>query len=68
MAAIARVTGIAFTPEIGPRRPGDPPRVVASGERAARDLDWTMRHTLDEMVSSAWEARRAASPDPAGPS
>lgn len=60
MAAVARVTGIAFDPEIGPRRPGDPPRIVASGELAARDLGWAMRHTLDEMVQSAWDARRAA--------
>lgn len=60
MAAVARVTGIDFTPEIAPRRPGDPPRIVASGELAARDLDWKMRHTIDEMVKSAWDARRAA--------
>ncbi|MGE3193462.1 MAG: UDP-glucose 4-epimerase GalE [Microbacteriaceae bacterium] len=60
MAAVARVTGIAFTPEFAPRRPGDPPRIVASGELAARDLDWKMRHTIDEMVKSAWDARRAA--------
>ncbi len=60
MAAIARVTGIDFTPTIAPRRAGDPPRIVASGERAARDLDWRMRHTLDEMVASAWGARRNA--------
>ena len=25
-----------------------------------RDLDWKMRHTVDEMVSSAWHARKAA--------
>jgi len=61
MDAMARVTGIAFDPEIGPRRPGDPARIVASGELAARDLDWKMRHTLDEMVASAWAARTAAS-------
>ena len=60
MAAIARVTGKDFVPEVGPRRPGDPPRIVASGELAARDLDWKMRHSLDEMVASAWEARQAA--------
>jgi UDP-glucose 4-epimerase len=59
MAAMARVTGIAFTPEIGPRRPGDPARIVASGDLAARDLDWAMRHTIDDMVRSAWEARLA---------
>ena len=29
-------------------------------ELAARDLDWRMRHTVDEMVRSAWEAREAA--------
>ncbi|MBN9151036.1 MAG: UDP-glucose 4-epimerase GalE [Micrococcales bacterium] len=58
MAAIAEVTGIPFTPAIAPRRPGDPARIVASGELAARDLDWTMRHSLSEMVESAWAARR----------
>ena len=61
MSTVADVTGIAFTPEVGPRRAGDPARIVASGELAARDLDWKMRHTLDEMVRSAWEARQAAS-------
>ena len=60
MDAMARVTGIDFTPEIGPRRPGDPARIVATGELAARDLDWKMRHTIDEMVASAWSARKAA--------
>ena len=67
MDAVADVTGIAFTPEIAPRRPGDPARIVASGELAARDLDWRMRHTLREMVSSQWEAtRRAVEPSANG--
>ncbi|TPW73571.1 UDP-glucose 4-epimerase GalE [Schumannella sp. 10F1B-5-1] len=61
MAAMSRVTGIDFTPEIGPRRAGDPARIVAAGELAARDLDWEMRHSLDDMVASAWDARRGAS-------
>ena len=60
MDAMARVTGIDFTPEIGPRRAGDPDRIVATGELAARDLDWKNRYTVDEMVRSGWEARRAA--------
>jgi UDP-glucose 4-epimerase len=59
MAAAARVTGIAFEPERAPRRPGDPARIVASGDLAARDLDWRMRHSLDDMVASAWAARTA---------
>lgn len=57
MTAIADVTGIQFTPEVAPRRAGDPPRIVANGDRAARDLDWAMRHTLTDMVASAWQAQ-----------
>jgi UDP-glucose 4-epimerase len=56
MAAVARVTGTPFEPERRDRRPGDPARIVASGELAARDLDWKMRHDVDAMVSSAWQA------------
>jgi UDP-glucose 4-epimerase len=63
MRAVADATGIDFTPEVGPRRAGDPDRIVASGELAARDLGWKMRHSLAEMVESQWIAtRRAAEP------
>jgi UDP-glucose 4-epimerase len=58
MDAIADVTGVPFEPEIAPRRSGDPARIVASGELAARDLNWAMRHTLRDMVASAWEAQQ----------
>ena len=38
-----------------PRRPGDPPRLVASAEKAARELGWQPRHPkLEQIVSSAW--------------
>ncbi|HEX2894763.1 MAG TPA: UDP-glucose 4-epimerase GalE [Marmoricola sp.] len=60
MDAVREVTGVDFTPEVGPRRPGDPARIVASGELAGRDLDWAMRHDLRDMVASAWRARRQA--------
>jgi UDP-glucose 4-epimerase len=60
MAAAARVTGIDFSPVIKERRPGDPAVIVAEGRLAARDIDWQMRHTVDDMVRSAWEAREAA--------
>ncbi|QWT24256.1 UDP-glucose 4-epimerase GalE [Subtercola sp. PAMC28395] len=56
MTEMAGVTGIAFTPEVMPARPGDPARIVASGELASRDVDWAPRHTLRDMISSGWEA------------
>jgi UDP-glucose 4-epimerase len=56
MDAAARVTGKPFTAQVRERRPGDPARIVASGELAARDLGWAMRHDLDAMVESAWTA------------
>ncbi|MFI5509807.1 UDP-glucose 4-epimerase GalE [Mycobacterium sp. NPDC051804] len=60
MTAIREATGIEFEPTIKPRRPGDPARIVAAGDLAARDLDWRMRHSLGEMVASAWAARSQA--------
>lgn len=56
MTAVAEVTGIDFTPEIGPRRPGDPDRIVATGSLAREDLGWANRYSLQQMVRTAWEA------------
>ncbi|MET3963308.1 UDP-glucose 4-epimerase [Marmoricola sp. OAE513] len=60
MDAVREVSGIDFEPEIIPRRPGDPARIVADGKLAARDLDWQMRHDLRDMVASAWSSRQYA--------
>lgn len=58
MDTVREVSGIAFEPEVVPRRPGDPARIVADGTLAARDLDWAMRHTLHDMAESGWRARQ----------
>ena len=60
MNAVAEATGVAFTPRIAPRRPGDPPRIVATGELARRDLGWAPSGSVTEMVTSAWVARQHA--------
>ncbi|MCU1477211.1 MAG: galE [Subtercola sp.] len=62
MTEMAEVTGIPFTPEVLPPRPGDPARIVASGELAARDVGWMPRHTLHDMIASGWAAANHGAP------
>ena len=50
-----RVTGHPIPAEIHPRRPGDPAVLVASSQKAMRELGWKPRYTqLDEIVRTAW--------------
>ncbi|HYE92058.1 MAG TPA: UDP-glucose 4-epimerase GalE [Terriglobales bacterium] len=60
-----RVTGHPIPVRVGARRPGDPPRLVASSARAAAELAWRpTRQDLGTIVESAWRwmsgRRRAA--------
>ena len=42
------------------RRPGDPPRLVASSEKIRAELDWEPQHAeLEDIISSAWEWHRS---------
>ena len=51
-----RITGKKIPTEIGPRRPGDPPTLVASSEKVRKDLGWKpKRKKLETMVESAWK-------------
>jgi UDP-glucose 4-epimerase len=51
-----RVTGKTFPVRVGPRRPGDPPVLVASSEKANRHLGWRpQRERLEVIVESAWK-------------
>ncbi|MFE2721475.1 UDP-glucose 4-epimerase GalE [Kitasatospora sp. NPDC059327] len=59
---IGRVTGYDTTGEVTPRRAGDPARVVASAELIHRELGWTARYGVEEMVASAWEGWCARHP------
>jgi UDP-glucose 4-epimerase len=59
VAAAERVVGRAIPAEPGPRRPGDPPILVAANDRAREVLGWTPRRgSLDEMIGSAWTWRQ----------
>lgn len=53
--AARRVTGKQIEAEMAPRRPGDPPELVAASGRAVSLLKWTPRHSdLDSIIESAW--------------
>ena len=61
LGAVERVSGRSIVTHAAPRRPGDPPILVADPDRAWRLLGWRAQHTgLDAMVGSAWRwhARR----------
>ncbi|NOX44486.1 MAG: UDP-glucose 4-epimerase GalE [Caldiserica bacterium] len=50
-----RVTGREIPVVEGPRRPGDPPALVADPTRARRELGWEPRFTsLEDIIATAW--------------
>jgi UDP-glucose-4-epimerase GalE len=58
-AVCEAVVGRAIQTTAGPRRPGDPPVLVAAVGKAATELGWTAaRPSLETMIASAWEWRR----------
>jgi UDP-glucose 4-epimerase len=58
--AARRVTGRAIPAVARPRRPGDPPELVAAAGRAETVLGWRPRHsTLEEILASAWAWHQA---------
>jgi len=50
------VTGAAIPAETGPRRPGDPPTLIASSDKIERELGWTPQYRdLEDIIATAWE-------------
>jgi len=59
LAAVEGVAGVKVPAVVGPRRPGDPPRLVASAEKIRRELGFRPRHPdLHDIVGSAVRWRR----------
>jgi UDP-glucose-4-epimerase GalE len=53
--SVARVTGRPVPHAMGPRRPGDPARLVGANGRARQQLGWTPKlGELDTIVATAW--------------
>jgi UDP-glucose-4-epimerase GalE len=55
VAAVERVTGKKVPRAIGPRRDGDPARLVADSQKLQQRLDWRpKRADLDRIMVDAW--------------
>jgi len=55
IAAAERITGHRIPRREGPRRPGDPPVLVADASRAREVLGWTPALSdLDTIIRTAW--------------
>lgn len=55
LAAAEKITGRKLKLPHGPRRPGDPPILVASSERARDVLGWRpQRPHIEQIVTDAW--------------
>jgi UDP-glucose-4-epimerase GalE len=52
--AAEKATGRPVRRKIAPRRPGDPPVLVADPAKAQSVLGWTAKRNLDDIVASAW--------------
>ncbi|MSR46517.1 MAG: UDP-glucose 4-epimerase GalE [Planctomycetes bacterium] len=60
IAAARTVTGAPIPYQVLPRREGDPPALVAGGDKAKRFLGWTPRHVdIVETVRHAWNWLKA---------
>src|SRR5216110_994327 len=65
LASVERVSGKPLKVREEPRRPGDPPALVARAERIRRELGWKPRlDDLDTIVRTglAWEERLLRNP------
>ena len=56
IAAARRVTGREINVANAPRRPGDPSKLIANAEKAARVLGWQPKIAgIEEIIASAWK-------------
>jgi len=56
IAACREITGRKIDVVEKPRRPGDPPRLIASSEKIKRELGWRSKfQSLGAIIESAWK-------------
>ena len=53
---VKQVSRVNFSSPIGPRREGDPARLVAKAEKIKKELGWRAKYSdLETIVKSAWQ-------------
>jgi UDP-glucose 4-epimerase len=51
-----KITGLKVPVKIGPRRAGDPPRLVAQSKKAQKVLGWKPKYSdLENILKTAWQ-------------
>ena len=56
IGACAKITGRKIATIQKPRRPGDPPRLIASSDKIKKELGWQPQfQSLEAIVESAWK-------------
>jgi UDP-glucose 4-epimerase len=60
IATVQEVTGVQIPAVERPRRPGDPPQLVAAGQRIRAELGWEpQKPELTAMIADAWAFHQA---------
>jgi UDP-glucose-4-epimerase GalE len=63
LAAAEKAVGKPIPTELQPRRPGDPPRLVAAPQKAMQTLGWKPRHSsIDNILKTAWDWQQKGPP------
>lgn len=67
VASAEQVTGRRIRVTVAPRRPGDPPALVADARRANQELDWhPVESSPERILGTAWAWHCRADRQPAG--
>lgn len=54
--SVRKVTKHPIPAEVSPRRAGDPARLIASSEKAMKELNWKPKYdTIEKIIETAWK-------------
>lgn len=55
----SKVIGLPVPHDVGPRRPGDPAKLIAGSEKIREDWSWQPKHpNVEEIIQHAWNWHR----------